>query len=177
MSFRAATGGVVTGAVVRAVALGSLLASPALADRPVPPCDAWVHVVDPDPKGVNLRAAPGIGNKVVAVIPKDAQGTTVRLTGTLSGWMRVEIAESAEGKVVFMGTAWGHGSRFGIHTRGPGRLRAAASGKARVIGRTPTEFAATVAGCKGKWLYVKSKRGTGWLAPDNYCGSAVTTCP
>lgn len=186
MIFRAAPGASIrpSTTVAAAVAAGliagvifTVAAAPAWADRKVPPCDAWVHVIDPDPNGVNLRAGPGARNKIVDIIPKDDKGTTVRLTGTLGGWMRVEVAEDAEGRVVFMGTAWGHGSRFGVNTRGPGRLLAAASGRARVIGRTPAGLAATVAGCKGKWLYVKSKRGAGWLAPGNYCGSAVTACP
>lgn len=165
-------------AVATALAAGiGLSVSAAHAVRPVPACDMWVYVVDPDPKGVNLRSGPGIRNKVVAVIPKDKDGSLVHLTGTLNGWMRVAQAESVEGKVVFKGTAWGHGSRFAIATRGPGRLRAKPNMKARIVASTPMEYEAIVAGCAGKWLYVKSARGTGWLAPDNYCGSPTTTCP
>ena len=101
-----------------ALLLFLVFALEARAERPVPPCDIWVYVKDPDPKGVNLRAGPGIGNKVVAVIPKDKDGTLVHLVGSLNGWMQVAAAETVEGKVVFKGRAWGHGSRFAIATRG-----------------------------------------------------------
>lgn len=171
------------GEMKRAAAAGLVLfgsfmaAAPALAERPVPPCDIWVYVKDPDPKGVNLRAGPGIGNKVVAVIPKDRDGTIVHLVGSLNGWMQVAVAETVEGKVVFKGRAWGHGSRFAVATRGPGRILDAPRKTGKLLGRTPMEYEMTVAGCRLRWLYVKSARGIGWLAPDNYCGSPVTTCP
>ena len=64
-------------------------------------CDVEAYVVDADPKGLNVRDAPGAGGKVVGVIPKDGDGTIVHLTASSpNGWVQIDRAENIEGTAV-----------------------------------------------------------------------------
>ena len=57
------------GASTRVTAGGALTTTAA----PAAACDVEAYVVDPDPKGLNVRETPGVGGKVVATIPLDGK--------------------------------------------------------------------------------------------------------
>ena len=150
---------------------------------PTPPaaCDVDAYVVDPDPKGLNVRDAPGVGGKVVAVIPADADGTVVHLVASgPDGWVQIDRAEMVMGTVVFeKKKGWVSGKMLGISTRGYGTkgVRVRGEGKAgKVVGTIPPEAEVTVAGCSGRRMRVRYQKLTGWLDPDAQCPNPVTLC-
>lgn len=144
------------------------------------------YVNDPDPKGVNVRAAPSIKARVIAVLPKvgskdDPNGTMVEIVATRNGWLRIVKAETVDEKVTFKGSGWVHASRIatGLQPRGANTvpLYAGPSLRSRLIARMPMDDEGAFLTCKGKWVRVRVGKRTGWLAPDNQCPSPVTTCP
>lgn len=144
-------------------------------------CDVDAYVVDPDPKGLNVRDAPGVGGKVVAVIPADADGTVVHLVASgPDGWVQIDRAETIMGTVVFeKKKGWVSGNMLGISTRGYGTkgVKVRGEGKAgKVLGTIPSEAEVTVAGCAGRRMRVKYQKLTGWLDPDAQCPNPVTLC-
>lgn len=143
-------------------------------------CDVEAYVVDPDPKGLNVRDAPGVSGKVVATIPLDEDGTTVHVVASdPNGWVQIDRAETIMGAVVFDRKGWVSGNMLGIATRGYGTRGVKLYPRARArkaAGTLPSEAEVRVAGCEGEWMRVKYKSLSGWLDPADQCPSPVTTC-
>jgi SH3-like domain-containing protein len=143
-------------------------------------CDVEAYVVDPDPKGLNVRETPGVNGKVVAVIPLDGDGTTVHIVASSpNGWVQIDRAETVMGAVVFDKKGWVSANMLGLSTRGYGTrgVKLRSGGKAdRVVGTIPSEAEVRVAGCEDDRIKVKYKNLTGWLDPEDQCASPVTTC-
>ncbi len=143
-------------------------------------CDVQAYVVDPDPKGLNVRETPSVKGRVVAVIPLDGDGTTVRLVASSpNGWVQIDRAETVVGEVVFDKKGWVSGNMLGIMTRGyDGKgVRLYPRPRARkAAGKLPSEDEVKIAGCEGDWMRVRHKNLVGWLHPEDQCSSPVTTC-
>jgi SH3-like domain-containing protein len=176
------TFGVAALAAVCAASVGG--ASPAGTAQKAPPraaaCDLEAYVVDPDPKGLNVRDAPGVYGRVVATIPLDGDGTTVHIVASdPNGWVQIDRAETVMGAVVFDKKGWVSGNMLGIATRGYDgkgvKLYPRARAK-KATGRLPSEAEVRVAGCDGQWMRVRYKNTTGWLELRDQCPSPVTTC-
>lgn len=143
-------------------------------------CNVEAYVVDPDPKGLNVRDAPGVQGRVVAVIPPDEDGTIVHLAASnANGWVQIDRAETIGGTVVFDKKGWVSGNMLATETRGYGtrgvKLYAAAR-KGSAVGTVPSENEVKVAGCAGDWIKVRHKNLAGWLQPEDQCPNPVTTC-
>lgn len=143
-------------------------------------CDVEAYIVDPDPKGLNVRDAPGAQGRVVAVIPLDEDGTVVHLVGSNpNGWVQIDRAETIGGTVVFDKKGWVSGNMLATETRGYGtrgvKLYAAAR-KGAVVGTVPSETEVKVAGCARNWVQVKHKNLNGWLQREDQCPNPVTLC-
>jgi hypothetical protein len=143
-------------------------------------CDVQAYVVDPDPKGLNVRDAPGVNGKVVAVIPLDGDGTTVHLiSSSPNGWVQIDRAETVGGEVVFDKKGWVSGNMLATDTRGYGTkgVKLRGEGKAgKVVGTIPPEMQVRVAGCAGDRVKVRYKNLVGFLDPEDQCPSPVTLC-
>ncbi len=165
--------------VSNGVAVGGAAATNAAA-APAAVCNVDAYVVDPDPKGLNVRDAPGVGGKVVANIPLDEDGTVVHIVASdPSGWVQINRAETIMGSVVFDKKGWVSGNMLGIATRGYDGKGVKLYARARVrksLGTIPSEAEVKVAGCEGDWMRVKYKSMSGWLDPADQCPSPVTTC-
>ena len=152
----------------------------AAAATPPAACNVEAYVVDPDPKGLNVRGTPGAGGRVVAVIPLDEDGTVVHLVASgPGGWVQVDRAETIGGAVVFDGKGWVSGNMLGTSTRGYGTkgVRLRGEGKpGRVVGTVPPEAEVRVAGCAGDRVKVRYRNLAGWLDPDDQCPNPVTLC-
>lgn len=147
---------------------------------PAAACNVDAYVVDPDPKGLNVRDTPGVGGKVVATIPLDTDGTVVHIIASdPNGWVQIDRAETIDGTVVFDRKGWVSGNMLGIETRGYGTRGVKLYARARTRktqGTIPSEVEVKVAGCEGDWMRVKYKSLSGWLDPAAQCPSPVTTC-
>lgn len=143
-------------------------------------CDTNAYVVDTDPRGLNVRETPGVGGKVVAVIPLDGDGTVVHLIASDSkGWVQIDRAETVAGEVVFDRKGWVSGNMLGLSTRGYGTrgVKLYAGGKgSRVIGTIPPEAEVKVFGCAAGRMRVRYRNLTGWLDADAQCPNPVTNC-
>jgi len=155
---------------------GALTTTPA----PAAACDVEAYVVDPDPKGLNVRDTPGVGGKAVAVIPADTDGTVVHIVASgPNGWVQVNRAETIGGAVVFDKKGWVSGNMLGTSTRGYGTkgVKLRGEGKAgKVVGTIPPEAEVKVAGCAGDKIKVRYRNLTGYLDPDDQCPNPVTLC-
>ena len=131
--------------------------------------------------GLNVRAAPGVQGRVVAVIPLDGDGTVVHLAASnANGWVQIDRAETVGGEVVFdKKKGWVSGNMLATETRGYGtrgvKLYAAAR-KGSAVGTVPPENEVRVAGCSGDWVKVRHKSLAGWLQPEDQCPNPVTVC-
>ncbi len=142
---------------------------------------------DPDPRGLNVRAAPKNG-KVLGTLPS---GTEVTLLEAREGWVRVGSAWNAEQEERSdWPSGWVHGRLLSTYLKTPEeygpttvpklRTRAANDSPA-----TPIDWRAAprieVIGCRGAFLEVSIRKGEqeqrGFLGGDSHCASTVTTCP
>ncbi len=78
-------------------------------------CEIYAHVVDRDPKGVNVRAAPSGQGKVVGVLKfqnaDDEIG--VDIVAESNGWFRIKGFEHFSASKTGPMSGWVHGSRLG----------------------------------------------------------------
>jgi hypothetical protein len=150
-------------------------------------CDVTVNVHDPDPKGLNVRVAPGKPpGAVVAKLVPDGEWTEVHATGQAGDWLRIDRAstvddEAPEGmREVFRGDGWVHVSGLGISELSTGEgtvLRAAPSDRAKLLRKITPEAEpkrTRILGCSGKWLKVDADGLVGWTR--SYCTNERTTC-
>ena len=152
----------------------------------VTPCDAEAIVIDPDPKGMNVRSGPGGTFKVIGNLPNaDVNGIGVHITGSQGDWVRIDRADEQGGdpedRTFFKGLGWVYGPLLAVDgvgwIAGGTKLYQEPSAKSRVVARmTAGGEGATVRGCKGKWLYLEHKKQRGWAAPGTTCSNALTNC-
>jgi hypothetical protein len=78
-------------------------------------CELYAHVVDRDPQGVNVRAAPSGQSKVVGVLKyKNANDEiAVDITAESHGWFRIKSFEHFDDTKSGALNGWMHGSRLG----------------------------------------------------------------
>src|ERR1700722_4849775 len=83
-------------------------------------CNAEVDITDTDPKGTNVRAAPG-GAVVASLKNPTADGWIgVHVTGQLGDWYEIDRAKLIDadqppgGKIVFQGKGYLHKSVLGV---------------------------------------------------------------
>ena len=147
---------------------------------PMRTCSAEAYVIDPDPKGLNVRSAPRTG-RVIANIPKDKEGTVVKLVAQNGdgGWLQIDKAQTTAEKVVFDKKGWVSGNMLAVSTRGYDTkgVKLYEGGEAStVLATIPPETEVRVVGCDGKRLQVKYKNAVGWLNDDDQCPNPVTNC-
>lgn len=148
-------------------------------------CDVELNVIDPDPKGLNVRATPGVDGKVVAVLAPVGEWITVHVVAQRGDWMRIDravamddAADDGERKV-FTGDGWVHVRMLGVSElfTGDGTvLRSAPAASAPVLLRLRREddTGTRVLGCSGRYLQVRHGRHVGWT--DRWCNNERTTC-
>lgn len=78
-------------------------------------CELYAHVVDRDPEGVNVRAAPSAQAKIVGVLKfqnaDDEIG--VDIVAESNGWFRIKGFEHFSAAKTGKAAGWVHGSRLG----------------------------------------------------------------
>jgi hypothetical protein len=152
-------------------------------------CDLSLNVVDPDPRGLNVRAAPGKPpGKVIAVLEPVGDWTQVHVVGQAGEWLLIDRAEAVDDEAadgmreVFRGGGWVHASGLGVselYVGGEGVvLRAGPSEDAAEVlriddyDRQPTQV--RVLGCRARWLEVEAGGKRGFTR--TWCNNERTTC-
>ncbi|MGA2937880.1 MAG: SH3 domain-containing protein [Syntrophobacteraceae bacterium] len=144
-------------------------------------CEGSVYTVDPDPKGTNVRSAPHKKSPVVIVIPDDSEATVVALSASFEDWVLIHSAQGVTSGFEFRRVGWVHAPLLAVRAvHATGRkvpLYSKPDTGSSVIKMVAGETEARLAGCMGAWMQVKIGKQKGWLAPGDYCGNPVTTCP
>ncbi|WP_017651559.1 SH3 domain-containing protein [Fortiea contorta] len=135
-------------------------------------CDILAYVTDQDPQGVNVRSGASSKNKIIGTIPVNE---TVNAIASADTWVKVTNASGG-----FQGTGWVSSSMLGIASRGYDtngvNLYSNPNQKSRKVGQIPPIVNVKLLSCKGDWAQVEYKGIKGWLAREDQCGAALTTC-
>ena len=162
------------------IILATTLAAPASAAQPsaVIPCSITAYAVDQDPKGLNVRAGPSGGARVIKRVSNDDIGV-VAIRGFRDGWFRVSRIDAVEADdILFRGDGWVHRSLLHLDVAAADQnLYAAPSPRARRVRKLAGDQpGVTLVGCKGDWAQVRVDGALGWLSPAGQCSNARTTC-
>ena len=160
------------------LALMAFSAEPAIAAQGNITCNLSAFVADPDPNGMNVRAAPSTRARVLQVIPNNSSGVAAvrEQRGT---WFRVTVITDAEtDATLFRGEGWVHSSLLGLEvaTNDPRLYGAPDLGSRLVATLIPAETPVTLIGCSGRWAKVSAANRIGWLSPAGQCSNPLTTC-
>lgn len=150
----------------------------ARAAQTVVACQIGAYVEDPDPRGLNVRAGPGTGFRVIAVLPAGSETPVeVEVTGASGNWVRIRNA-TAPDTLLFRGPGWVYAQMLGLRTsdHGPVSLYREPRRGSTVVSRLDTSTGVTLLGCRGGWARVRVANLTGWLDPQSQCSLTLTTC-
>ncbi len=158
-------------------ALLALAASAHAAERQA--CDVTVDITDPDPKGTNVRTAPG-GAAIASLTATGDGWIEAHITAQLGDWYEIDGATSidpgGEDKTVFHGKGYLHKSVVGVSGMQNGGViyKDHDSASAPVDPAAAGDQEVKLLGCWGQFLKVQVKKGTGWTT--QVCTNMVTTC-
>lgn len=143
-------------------------------------CDFGAYIIDPDPKGANVRDGPN--GKIITTLPHqpdDPEPIMVKVTGYKGKWLSVILHDGKEG--------WIFSELVGMSLRNyaPGAvaaLRVRPDPNSPTVGDIFEDEQVTVLGGEGEWALVhyRHPRGhefIGWLDPEKQCGHPYSTCP
>ena len=143
-------------------------------------CDFYAYIIDPDPKGTNVRSAPG--GAVIAVLPHRPENSdiiTVKVTGHKKGWLSVILHDGKKG--------WIFGRMLGVSLRNYApdsvtSLRCRPDEDAPSSGDIFRDDEVALLGGEGEWALVEYTLPdggviTGWLDPMKQCANPYSTCP
>lgn len=149
------------------------------------PCRVEAYVIDPDPKGLNVRFGPGSEYAVKTRLLTQNE-TQVSIKGASGSWVLIDEAfelEAVEESKGLQGKGWVYGPMLALTTRYVGlkkepavRLFQEPNHNSAVVVRLPRDTEVRVIGCRGDWVQVRYKTHTGWLDAESQCGNPVTTC-
>lgn len=158
-------------------------------------CETVGYLVDKDPKGTNVRAAPRANAPVIGrlppivyISPTDPVGTGLHIVGAKDGWLLIRDAKGGpEDRVVFEGPGWISAALVSV-TLGGHYLRAEPKDDGKAVadlidsdkGYGPDSYhVQRIHNCAGKFLEVTASptRGVtvhGWTR--HVCTAQLTTC-
>jgi hypothetical protein len=149
--------------------------------------DKCVHggwIEDKDAKGTNIRDTPSVKGKIIGNIPRakdDGEQSMIEIIGYSNGWLKIQLAESVDGKTFFKGIGWISAKKVAAsvetNTGKPAQLYSQPNGTSKKVGKIPSETLITIVGFDCFGFKVAYKGKTGWLSADDSCGNPVTTCP
>ncbi len=162
----------------------ALLAAPilpsAVVAAPMQLCRIKANIVDPDPKGANVRATPG--GKIVATLKNTADWIEVTITGQSGDWYEISGALQTDNDgplgdhAIFHGKGYVHKSTVGLSGLMQGAtIYADHDLKSRaLITNADGDQEAQLLGCWQDFYRVHLQKGTGWT--KTVCLNEHTTC-
>ena len=159
------------------------------AQAPDAGCKVDAFVLDPDPKGLNVRTGPNRDAQVIGKLPARSENINVTITAAMEPWVQIADAVIAgEGKVIFKGPGWVFGPLLGVEahsshsTTGKGGKRAPvkvykeANARSLVVTTLTPGLEVKILSCSGKWVKIQHEKATGWLDPESQCAAQLTEC-
>lgn len=144
-------------------------------------CNVEVVVIDPDPRGANVRAEPG--GSIVATLknPTSDGWILVHLAAQQGDWFEIDRAVMVEAdqdkpRVIFHGRGFMHRSVVGAGglQNGTAIYRDHAASSAKLDPHADGDQTIELLGCFGEFAKVRAKKGIGWTR--QLCTNMVTTC-
>ena len=143
-------------------------------------CQISAYVIDKDPKGLNVRSAPGSSSEIIGNLSTTPIAVIVDVTASQGDWVQLSKAQSPE-KIEFQGSGWVYTQLLGTSTRGYGSKGVSVytnpDPQSSAIGRIPASTGVKLLGCEQSWALVEYKDLKGWIARDAQCPNPLTTCP
>jgi hypothetical protein len=145
-------------------------------------CNVDADVIDTDPHGTNIRAAPG-GAILASLTNPNVEGwVDVHVVGQIGDWYEIDRARlinpdlGPEGKTLFHGKGYLHKSVLGVSgMENGGEIYIAHDKKSRPLDlHAPGDQKVEMLGCWGEFLQVRVKKGIGWT--KQACTNMDTTC-
>ncbi|AFY33843.1 SH3 domain-containing protein [Calothrix sp. PCC 7507] len=135
-------------------------------------CNIFAYVIDKSSKGVNVRSGGSNKNSIIGAIPANE---TLNVIAVSRQWAKITNASAG-----FKNTGWVFLPMLGISSRGYGtngvNIYTNTNQQSRKIGRVPPSERVKLLGCQGGWAKVEYKGVQGWLAKEDQCGAALTSC-
>jgi SH3-like domain-containing protein len=155
-------------------------APPAAESAPRVQCRGFAYVITPDPNGLAVRSAPDGRAAVSAILPTGVP-VDVAVVAAEGAWLQIIRAQSEEGDELAE-PGWVSASLLGTRAQSRGGEGTVPLYVAPAIDRAiaieiPSQETVPLAGCQDTWVQVTYQGTTGWLAPENQCGTVLTTCP
>ena len=163
-----------------------LLLSPVAAPAPAPAaapagpaCNVMLSVIDPDPRGTNVRKAPG---GAVAATLRSSRDTDdwieVHVVGQAGDWFAIDRADLVgdDSRTIWRGRGYMHQSVLGADGLVNGEpIRADHDARSRqiLVGEDADQQVHVLA-CWGDFLKIRVKSGIGWT--KTLCLNQRTTC-
>ena len=143
-------------------------------------CSITVDVTDTDPKGLNVRAAPG--GKIIATLVDKADWIELHVVGQSGDWFAIDRANQVDNNsmgediVIWRGHGYVHKSTIGLSGLQQGAtIYADHDVKSRVLVKNAAgDQKVTLLGCWGAFYQVHVAKGTGWTR--EVCTNENTTC-
>lgn len=172
---------------IPAAVMAAALAGAAAAQDTSRKCTHEAWILNKDPKGLNVRAEPGLKGKIVGNLKYDGgddnEIVTVTIVGYRNGWIEISGASTVGGDELYRGRGWVSARYVMVYTESrDSRIKkipvfAGPSESSRRIGTVPDEEPVRVAGTSCFGLKIVHKDKTGWISREDFCGNPVTTCP
>lgn len=164
------------GVAAAIVALGLVSAAQAAETA----CNVTVDITDPDPRGLNVRAAPG--GKVIATLVDKADWIELHVVGQSGDWYAIDRARQIDNNrmgddiVMWKGRGYVHRSTVGLSGLQQGAtIYFDHDVKSRAVVRSAAgDQATTLLGCWNEFYHVKIEKGVGWT--KGVCTNENTTC-
>jgi uncharacterized protein YgiM (DUF1202 family) len=135
-------------------------------------CDILAYVTETDSQGLNVRSGASTKHRILGQVPINE---TVQVIAAARDWVKITNASGG-----FKGTGWVVIQKLGTSTRGYATnsvdLYASGNQQSRKVGQIPANTSVKLLGCKGDWAQIEYQGVKGWLAREDQCGAALTTC-
>ena len=142
-------------------------------------CNVTASVIDPDPKGTNVRKTPGGDVAATLRTPGDADDwIEVHIVGQSGDWFAIDRADLVgdASKTIYRGKGYMHRSVLGADGLINGEpIRADHDARSpQILASEDSDQQALLLACWGDFMKIRVKRGIGWTKA--LCLNQRTTC-
>jgi len=155
----------------------SPIVSPAPAAPAGPACNVMMSVIDPDPRGTNVRKTPG-GDVATRLNASNDDWLEVHVIAQAGDWFEIDRADLVgdDSRTIYRGKGYMHQSVLGADGLVNGEpIRADHDVRSKqILASEDPDQQVHVLACWGDFLKIRVKNGVGWT--KTLCLNQRTTC-
>ena len=155
----------------------SPIVSPAPAAPAGPACNVMMSVIDPDPRGTNVRKTPG-GDVAMRLNASNDDWLEVHVIAQAGDWFEIDRADLVgdDSRTIYRGKGYMHQSVLGADGLVNGEpIRADHDVRSKqILASEDPDQQVHVLACWGDFLKIRVKNGVGWT--KTLCLNQRTTC-